>query len=98
MAIDGTYQITVKIPLKPQEGTLILKTEGEALSGCLSNATDQLEFTGGKAYGNEFEFTLQVKGPIGMIKFIVSGTVEGDKIFAMSKTPFGRVKIEGERL
>jgi hypothetical protein len=98
MAVDGTYQITVKIPLKPQEGTLLLKAEGEALSGSLNNATDHLEFTGGKAQGNKFEFTLQVKGPIGMIKFVVSGTVEGGKIFALSKTPFGRVKIEGERL
>ncbi|MDF2538395.1 MAG: hypothetical protein K0S76_1416 [Herbinix sp.] len=97
MKIDGNYAITAKSPIGIQKGILTLKTEGNQLSGSLNNGSDHLTILNGKANGNEYEFTVHIKGPIGMLKIVVKGRVDGDKITGSSKIAFGNITMEGVR-
>jgi len=82
MAVEGTYIIKAATPVGVQEGTLIIKKEGETLSGSvhIHSQKETDTFTGGKLTGDEFEFEFKGKSPLGPAKFKYKGKVEGDKI------------------
>ena len=81
MSIDGTYNVRASTPVGVQEGKIVLKTEGESLSGSVTTRWGTENFTGGKVSGNQFEFTYSGKSPFGRAKFKYTGTVEGDRIW-----------------
>ncbi|MDQ0394840.1 hypothetical protein [Labrys monachus] len=98
MSVEGTYKITVKTPLGPQEAQLTLRSEGSALSGSIENVKGRSDFSGGSVDGNEFRFPARISTPIGRIHADIAGRVEDDRLIASAKLPLGTAKIEGVRI
>jgi hypothetical protein len=100
MPIDGTWKITIKATvLPPIDGTLILETEGDMLSGSSITSFGTSEFTGGKVDGNEIEFSVDASTPFGESKLVVKGTVDGDELKGQAvMQPAGmKAKVTGKR-
>ncbi|TMV88349.1 hypothetical protein FGG78_17135 [Thioclava sp. BHET1] len=97
MRIDGTYSLSIKTPLGEQKGTLVLTTDGKALSGSLQNAKGQVAFDGGTAEDGKVSFDTRIPTPIGKLKAHVMGTVVGDHFSGVAKLPLGKAEIEGYR-
>ena len=97
MAVAGSYKVTVKTPIGPQEGSLTLRVDGNSLSGALTNPTGASEFSGGTVSGTEVRFATKIKTPLGRLKAQVVGTVEGDRFEGTAKLPLGVARIEGIR-
>jgi hypothetical protein len=98
MTLDGTYDITAKTPMGNQEGRLLFKTDGGSLTGTSESAGQAVELTGGVANGNEFQFKVKQKTPMGEMIVTFTGTVDGDAISGKIKTPLGPVPFEGKRV
>jgi hypothetical protein len=95
MSVDGTWNTDAKTPLGPMKGQLVLKTDGNSLSGTSTSKWGSEDFTGGTVNGDEFEFTVNTKTPMGSMKVVYKGKVEGDKMSGITtakpmgiKTPF----------
>ena len=97
MAIDGTYNTTVQTPMGPQAGKLIFKTEGNTLTGVSEGMMGADPIQSGIVNGDEFEFMVETKTPMGPIKVTIKGKVEGDKISGQAVTPFGPAPLTGTR-
>ena len=98
MSVDGTYNVTVKTPLGPQPGQLVLKSDGATLTGTLRNKLGTFEIEDGTVTGNDVHFFAHVQTPLGKLKAEISGTVEGDSYSGTGKLPLGTVKVEGKRV
>jgi hypothetical protein len=57
-----------------------------------------VELLEGAANGNEFQFKVKQKTPIGRLSITFKGAVDGDKISGKAKTPFGPAPFEGSRV
>ena len=80
MAIDGTWNISIKTAIMPIKGTLVFKTEGNALSGSSKTSFGTSTFTGGKVDGDKIEFTVEANTPFGPGTMDCEITVDGDKL------------------
>lgn len=98
MAIDGTYDITVKTKMGEQDGRLVFKTEGDALTGTSDSGGEVVELLDGRTEGNTFQFKVKQMTPIGRLGIKFNGSVEGDTISGKAKTPFGPAPFEGTRV
>jgi hypothetical protein len=98
MAVDGTYETTVKTPMGAQAGKLELKTEGTTLTGTMQGmmGTDPLQ--NGTVNGNEFTFMVETKSPMGPLKITIKAKVEGDVLTGEATTPFGPAPLTGKRV
>jgi len=97
MTIDGHYELTLDTPLRPQDGTLDLETDGHALSGTISNARGRSAFAGGCVQGGTLGFTTKVPTPLGMLRATISARVQGDRIEGDATLPPGRAHLTGRR-
>ena len=68
--IDGTYKIQMDSPVGVKEGTTVLITSGEKLTGSLTAMGVQIDIENGKVTDNSFTFGGK----------LVGGSVEGDTI------------------
>lgn len=98
MAIDGTYDITVKTLKGKQDGRLVFKTDGGVLTGTSESGGEVVELLNGSVEGSEFQFKVKQKTPIGRLSISFKGTVDGDRISGKAKTPFGPAPFEGNRV
>lgn len=98
MPIPGTYKITVKTPLGPQEAKLTFVVEGEELSGAIENIKGRSDFSGGTITGDKVHFFARISTPIGRIRAEIDGRVEGDRFTGAAKLPLGKAEIEGLRI
>lgn len=80
MAIDGTWDVVIKTPVAPLDATLVLKAEGDVLSGTSNTNFGSGSFTGGKVSGNKIEFMVDSPTPFGPATLEVKGTIEGDEL------------------
>ena len=97
MAVDGTYAITIKTMMGPQAGKLVLKTEGNVLTGTSEGPMGSSPLQEGKVNGNEFECMVETETPIGPAKITMKGKVEGNKLTGEAQTPIGVAPITGKR-
>lgn len=99
MAFDGTYKVTIESPMGDQEGTMTLRTEGDALSGSVAGEMGTAEFTGGSVNGDEAKWTVEVPGPIGRMKLTCTATLAGDELAGKVKAGFfGSFPMHGTRV
>jgi hypothetical protein len=98
MAIDGTYDIMVKTLKGKQGGRLVFKTDGGALTGTSESEGEVVDLFDGKVNGNEFQFKVKQKTPIGRLSITFKGTADGDKISGKAQTPFGPAPFDGTRV
>lgn len=98
MSVDGTYKLSLKTPLGEQEGTLVLKANGGALSGSVQTVKGEVSFDDGNTDGNDVSFDTRIPTPIGKLKAHVTGTVIGDHFSGSAKLPLGAAEIDGTRV
>lgn len=95
--IDGTYNAVLKTPMGAKKGELILKTEGEVLTGAMLVLGKENLINPGKVNGNEFTFTGKLKTAVGMLEYECTGSVEGDELVGIAKTKKGNMQLKGTR-
>jgi hypothetical protein len=80
MAIDGTWKLTVNSPMGAQEGTLVLATSGNALTGTQSAASgESQQIQDGHVDGDTISWKASITRPMALtLEF--SGTVSGDTL------------------
>ena len=74
--VAGTWKLTVKMSVGTGTPTLVLKQDGEALSGTYTGrfGTSPVK---GTLKGNAIEFSSTVSGPMGSGEVTYKGTVDG---------------------
>ena len=95
--LDGAWDTVVNTPMGPQNGTLTLTTDGDALSGTMSGQQGSLDIKDGKASGNEGSWKVDITNPMPMT-LEVSVKAEGDEMSGNVKLgAFGNAAIMGTR-
>ncbi len=98
MAVDGTYNVSVKSPMGDLDGTLTLRDEGGSLSGTVAGQMGTAEFSGGTVNGEEASWSMEVPGPLGKLKAKCRVTVNGDSLSGEVKAGFfGSFPLHGKR-
>lgn len=97
MSADGTWNTTMNTPMGPQQGTLLLKTEGNVLTGKLSGTQGEIEIKDGTVDGDSLAWKADITTPMAMtLEF--SATVDGDEISGNVKLgAFGNASLTGTR-
>lgn len=97
MSADGTWNTTMQTPMGPQQGTLLLKTDGNVLTGKLSGSQGEIEIKDGTVDGNSLVWKADITTPMAMtLEF--SATVNGDEISGNVKLgAFGNASLTGTR-
>ena len=90
--IDGKYSIVMQTPMGPVNGTLLLKTEGETLSGVLEAMGGRHPFS-----GEDCAFSSVFQTPLGRLQLSVKGSVHGDVFRATARTQMGVINAMGKR-
>jgi hypothetical protein len=97
MAIDGTWDVTMKTGMGPQKSTIILTTEGSALTGSMTSPMGTVTIDTGTADGNSATWTAKVTAPMAMT-MECTATVDGDSISGEAKLgSFGTAPFTGNR-
>jgi len=97
MSADGTWNTTMQTPMGPQQGKLLLKTDGNVLTGKLSGSQGEIEIKDGTVDGNSLAWKADITTPMAMtLEF--SATVNGDEISGNVKLgAFGNASLTGTR-
>ena len=97
MSVDGAWNITVSSPMGPQPSTLLLKAEGDVLTGDQSAQGNTSPIANGKVDGDTISWTNSIKTPFPMtLEF--TGTVDGDTLTGQVKAgSFGSFPFSGGR-
>jgi len=97
MSADGTWNTTMNTPMGPQQGTLILQTDGNALTGRMKSPQGEVELSDGTVDGNALSWKASITTPMPMtLEF--SAKVDGDSISGSVKLgPFGNASFSGSR-
>ncbi len=78
MAVDGTWNLTLKTPMGDRPVTVILTSDGNDLSGKFQAPQGDQEFEGGTASGDEATWSTMFNGAMGEMKLDFVGKVDGD--------------------
>lgn len=97
MAISGTYITVANSPIGKQEGIMVLEADGDTLKGSITAMGASVDFQNGHVSGDAFEFDIEAKTPMGMVRITVNGKVTGDKISGSFITTYGEMPFEGTR-
>jgi len=96
MAVDGTYNCTVKSPLGDQNLSLTVKSEGSTFSGTASGAMGASDVSG-TVNGNTIAWKQQVSVPMPMT-LDCEATVDGDTVTgSVGAGAFGSFPLSGSR-
>ena len=97
MSVDGAWKITVSSPMGPQDSTLDLAVEGDALTGSQSAQGSTSPIANGKVDGDTLTWSNSIKTPFPMtLEF--TGKVEGDSLSGSVKAgSFGSFPFSGGR-
>ena len=96
--IDGTYKIKVDVPFGRKDGTVVLRTEGDAVLADIDAPIVGERHLKGRAEGDAF--TAQGSGNVkfvGNIDFTLKGVVCGDNLHIDIQSSKGNFKLEGVR-
>ncbi len=95
MSIEGTWNTDSKTPLGQMQGKLEITCKDGAVSGSCTSKWNTDPILEGKVEGNDFEFTVNTKTPMGTMKVVYKGKMDGDTMSGMTttkpvgiKTPF----------
>ncbi|MBN1176634.1 MAG: hypothetical protein JXA51_03030 [Dehalococcoidales bacterium] len=98
MAVDGTYNVEIDTPMGKQESKLVLKTDGDAVSGNMASPMGTMEFSGGKVSGDAASWDMEIDSPMGKMTLEYNVKVSGDDISGEVKAGnFGSSPLKGKR-
>ena len=84
--VTGNWKLTIETPNGPGTPSLVLKQEGEALSGTYKGRFGDAPLKG-TVKGNEIKFTVKVNAQGNELEIEYAGTVDGDTM--KGKVKFG---------
>jgi hypothetical protein len=97
MSADGTWNVTMNTPMGAQKASLVLKTDGDKLTGEMKGPQGALALNDGKVAGDTLTWSANMTQPM-PIKLEFTGKVAGDKIAGSVKLgAFGNATFEGTR-
>ncbi len=97
MSVDGTWNTTTKGPMGSQDATLVLKSDGNTLSGSVAGPQGTQDFSGGTIDGDNLSWIVELTQPMPM-KLEFSAKVEGNNISGDIKLgSFGSASFTGTR-
>lgn len=96
MAVDGTYDCTVKSPLGDQNLTLAVKSDGASFTGTASGAMGASDVSG-TVNGNTIAWKQQMTVPMPMT-LDCEATIDGDAVTGtVGAGAFGSFPLSGTR-
>src|SRR4051794_11971045 len=98
MAIDGTYEITLHAPQGAQSMTVVLTTEGAALTGKATSAEGDSDLLDPAFDGNNVTWKLPIAKPMPLtLEF--EATLDGDLITGVAKVgTIASIPFDGKRV
>jgi hypothetical protein len=87
LALEGTWNISIKSPTGPMDTTLLLERRGDALTGSQSGQGLTSPISDVKLEGNKLSWTNHVTKPMKM-KLECSGVIDGRNISGKVKAGF----------
>lgn len=95
--VDGTYNVTLKIPFGALKGVVTLATAEDGT--CLASLTlqGQTQQVTGVANGDSFSFAGEADTPLGAMSYQITGTADGQTLAATAKTKVGNLQVTGAR-
>ena len=98
MAVDGTYNIELQTQRGNMPGKIVLKSDGNALSGTYSTQRGDQNFTGGTISGDDLAWKIAMAGPQGSIELAFKAKVTGDEISgSVQMGNFGTNTFKGKK-
>ena len=95
--VDGRWDSVVKSPMGEQKAVLVLKSDGNSLTGASEGPMGNVEIAGGKIDGNALSWRMDIKTPMAMT-LEVNATIDGDTIDGSMKLgPFGNAPFKATR-
>ena len=95
---NGSWNVSIKTPMGAQNGVLVLKADGGALSGTFTGAQGAAELAEGKVAGSDVSWKMEVNSPMGKMTLTAAGKVEGDAISGnIQLGAFGNAPFTGTR-
>lgn len=79
MSADGTWNVTMNSPMGAQDATLVLATDGDALTGSMNSPQDSMDITDGTIDGEKLTWKAALTQPM-PITLEFTATVDGDAI------------------
>ena len=95
--VSGTYDIMMKTPMGVKKVEMILKEDGEKLSGAFVIKGKENSFADGTVSGDHFTFDGELMSSIGKMVYTCEGDVTGDEVTAKVATKKGALTISGKR-
>lgn len=96
MAVDGTYEITVKSPLGDQKSNLTIKSDGATFTGTAVGAMGSSDVSG-EVDGNTISWKQQMTVPMPMT-LDMKATIDGDTLTGtVGAGAFGSFPMNGTR-
>ena len=97
MAVDGNWTITLSTPLGDREATLVLKSNGNTLTGKQAADGNEADIVDGTVNGNDVAWKASITNPM-PLTLAFSGKVDGDSISGdVSIGPMGSFPFKGKR-
>lgn len=95
--LNGTWTITMSLSDQVIGGTLVLRRQGNLVSGSLQTQVGNSDFSSGTVDGNAFHIsaTANVEGQ--SIPITIEGTVRGDAISGTLQSSYGNATFTGSR-
>lgn len=95
--VDGTYNVTLKIPFGALKGVVTLTTAEDGVCSASLTLQGQTQQAEGTASGDSFSFAGEADTPLGAMSYQITGTADGQTIDATAKTKVGNLKVTGSR-
>jgi hypothetical protein len=98
MAIDGTYKVEMSTPRGTQTGDLVIKSEGNTVSGTYKTQRGDQAFSG-TLEGDKAKWTINISSPMGSMALVYDCTFSGNEVTGtVQMGQFGSAPIKGTKV
>jgi len=94
--VQGKWNIILTTPMGEKSGVLELNTDGNALTGSLSDGEHYAAISDGRVDGNNLSWSAKITKPMHM-KFKFTAVVEDDRISGAARHFLGNATFTGTR-
>jgi hypothetical protein len=97
MSADGTWNLVIDTPMGKQNASIVLTSEGNTLTGTVTDSFGQVDITDGVVDGNQLSWSQTMTKPFPMT-LDFTATIDGDEMTGSVKAgPFGTSPFTGTR-
>lgn len=95
--VDGTYNAVMQTPMGTMEAKVVLKTNGNNLSGFVKGNKISTSFNNGTINNNQIKVSGMIRVMFFNINYIITGKADGETLDLVANTNKGAFKIKGQR-